>query len=222
MDWSYSLLSEQERILFRRLSVFAGGFTLEAAEAICSDEGIAVGEVLDVLARLVDKSLVVVEEREGERRYRLLETIRQYSQERLWEAGEVARLQEQHWNWYTALVEQAERELLGPKQVAWFNRFESEHDNLRAARRYLLERGEAAIAARIAGGAFWHFWLYRGYLTEGRTILERILAQFSERSSRGPGARAGHASASNRTRFPGHLPGRRIQDESLRSHCPPA
>lgn len=183
MDWSYSLLSEQERILFRRLSIFAGGFTLEAVEAICTGEGIAKDEILDALSRLVDKSLVVVEEREGERRYRLLETIRQYSQERLWKAGEVARLQERHWTWYTGLVEQAGLDLLGPQQVAWFNRFEREHDNLRAALRYLLERGEAEIAARIGGGAFWHFWLYRGYLTEGRTILERILAQLSERTS---------------------------------------
>ena len=183
MDWSYSLLSEQERILFRRLSIFAGGFTLEAAEAICADEGIDKAEILDVLARLVDKSLVVVEEREGERRYRFLETIRQYSQERLWEAGEVARLQERHWTWYTGLVERAGLDLLGKEQAAWFNRFEREHDNLRTALRYLLERGEAGIAARLGGGAFWHFWLYHGYLTEGRTILERILTQFSEQTS---------------------------------------
>ena len=183
MDWSYSLLAEQERLLFRRLSVFAGGFTLEAAEAVCTDEGIKQGEILDVLARLVDKSLVVVEAHRGEGRYRLLETIRQYAREQLREAGEVARLQERHWAWYTGLVARAEPELLGPRQVVWFNRFESEHDNLRATLRYLLERGEVAIAARIFGGAFWHFWLYRGYLTEGRTILERILAQFSEQTS---------------------------------------
>lgn len=183
MDWSYSLLSEQERILFRRLSVFAGGFTLEAAEVICAGEVIEEGEILDVLSRLVDKSLVIVEEREGEVLYRLLETIRQYSQERLWEAGEVALLQERHWSWYTGLVEQAGLDLLSPRQAAWFNRFEREYDNLRASFRNLLERGEAGIAARIGGGAFWHFWLYRGYLTEGRTFLERILTQYSEQTS---------------------------------------
>jgi hypothetical protein len=81
------------------------------------------------------------------------------------------------------MVEQAGLDVLGPQQVIWFNRFESEHDNLRVALRNLLERGEAAIAARIGGGAFWHFWLYRGYLTEGRTILERILAQYAEQTS---------------------------------------
>ncbi len=183
MDWSYSQLSEQERLLFRRLSVFAGGFTLEAAEAICTGEGIDKAEILDVLARLVDKSLVVVEEHEGEGRYRLLETIRQYSQERLWEAEEVARMQERHWTWYTGLVERAGLELLGKEQAAWFNRFEREHDNLRAALGNLLERGEAGIAARVGGGALWHFWFYRGYLTEGRTILERILTQYSEQTS---------------------------------------
>jgi predicted ATPase/DNA-binding CsgD family transcriptional regulator len=183
MDWSYSLLSEQERILFRRLSVFAGGFTLEAAEAVCSDEWIAESEILDILSRLVDKSLVMVEEREGEARYRLLETILQYSQERLWEAGEVALLQERHWTWYTGLVERAGLDLLGPQQMAWFNRFEREHDNLRAALGRLLERGEAEIAARIGGGVFYHFWLYRGYRTEARNLLERILTQYAEQTS---------------------------------------
>src|SRR5215472_7760213 len=183
MDWSYSLLSEQERILFRRLSIFAGGCTLEAAEAICADKGIDKAQILDVLARLVDKSLVVVEDREGEIRYRFLETIRQYSQERLWAAGEVPRLQERHWTWYTGLVEQAGLDLLGPQQIAWFNRFERENDNLRTALRTLLERGEAGIAARIGAGALWHFWHYRGYVTEGRTILERILTQYSEQTS---------------------------------------
>jgi non-specific serine/threonine protein kinase len=181
MDWSYSLLSEQERILFRRLSVFSGGVTLEAAEAICTDEGIDKGEILDVLARLVDKSLVMVEERGDEGRYRLLETIRQYSQERLWEAEEVARLQERHWTWYTELAERAEPELLSIHQAAWFKRLEREHDNLRAALGRLLERGEAEIAARI-GGAIWRFWLLRGYLSEGSRWLERALAGVSGRS----------------------------------------
>jgi predicted ATPase/DNA-binding CsgD family transcriptional regulator len=183
MDWSYSLLSEQERILFRRLSIFAGGLTLEAAEAICTDAGIAEGEILDLLTRLVDKSLVMVEERAGEARYRFLETIRQYALERLWEAGEAARWQERHWTWYTALVERAEQETFSPQQAVWFNRIEREHDNLRAALRYMLEGGEVGIAARIGAGALWHFWLYRGYLTEGRNVLERILRQYVEQTS---------------------------------------
>jgi len=178
MDWSYSLLSEQECILFRRLSVFAGGLTLEAAEAVCTDAAIAEAEILDLLARLVDKSLVLVEERGGEGRYRFLETIRQYALERLWEAGEAARLPERHWTWYTELVERAEQETFSPQQAAWFNRIERDHDNLRAALRYLLEGGRVGIAARIGAGALWHFWLYRGYLTEGRNVLERILQQY--------------------------------------------
>lgn len=178
MDWSYSLLSEKERILFRRISAFAGGVTLEAAEAVCTDVSIEEGEILDVLSRLVDKSLVMVEERGGEVRYRFLETIRQYSQERLWEAGEVALLQERHWNWYTGLVERAELELLSTHQAVWFNRLEREHDNLRAALGCSLERGEAEIAARI-GGAIWRFWLLHGYLSEGSRWLERALAGVS-------------------------------------------
>ncbi len=179
MDWSYSLLSGQERVLFRRLSVFAGGFTMEAVEGICTSEGIEEDDILDVLTRLVDKSLVIVEEHEGEVRYRLLETIRQYSQERLWEAGEVALLQERHWNWYTGLAELAEPELLSNHQAVWFNRLEQEHDNLRVALGRSLERGEAEIAARI-GGAIWRFWLLRGHLSEGSHWLERVLTGISD------------------------------------------
>ncbi len=183
MDWSFNLLSEHERILFRRLSAFAGSFSLEAAEAICTGEGIEEDEILDLLSRLVDKSLIIVEEREGEIRYHLLETIRQYSLERLWEAGEVVRLQERHWTWFAGLIDQAGLALLSSEQITWFNRFEREHDNMRAMFRNILERGKAEIAAHIGAGTFWHFWLYRGYLTEGRTILERILAQYSELTS---------------------------------------
>jgi predicted ATPase/DNA-binding CsgD family transcriptional regulator len=183
MDWSYNLLSDHERILFRRLSVFAGGFTLEAAEAICTDAEVEEVEILDVLSRLVDKSLVIVEERGDEVRYHLLETIRQYSQERLGEAGELALLQKRHWTWFAGLIDQAGIALLSPQQITWFNRFEREYDNMRAMFRNLLERGKAEISAHIGAGAFWHFWLYRGYLTEGRTILERILAQYSEQTT---------------------------------------
>ena len=108
MDWSYDLLSEPERRLFNRLSVFAGGWTLEAAEAVCSGDGIEPDDVLDLLLQLVRKSLVVAEEsRDGAERYRLLETLRQYAHERLTEAGEVETVHGRHANCYLALAEEA-------------------------------------------------------------------------------------------------------------------
>ena len=102
MDWSHELLGQKERVLFRRLSVFAGGFTLEAAESICAGEELQRDEVLELLSQLVDKSLVVAQERDGAARYRLLETIRQYGWERLEEAGEAAHVREQHAGYYLA------------------------------------------------------------------------------------------------------------------------
>jgi predicted ATPase/class 3 adenylate cyclase len=150
IDWSYDLLSEPEQALLRLLSVFAGGWTLEAVEAVCSgvQEGAMRGaedlnartperlnadEVLDLLTSLVDKSLAQYEERAGGGRYRLLETIRQYARERLEAEGEAAAAQARHGDWFLSLAERAEPELWGPRQVEWLDRLEQEHDNLRAA-----------------------------------------------------------------------------------------
>jgi predicted ATPase/DNA-binding CsgD family transcriptional regulator len=182
MDWSYGLLSGEEQTLFRRLSVFRSGFTLEAAEAICAGEEIEKDEVLELLSYLVDKSLAMVHERLYETRYRLLETIRQYSQDKLQEMGEVVIVRGGHRDWFLRLAEQAEPELLGFQQLAWFDRLEVEYDNLRAALSWSLDRGEAEIAARI-GVAIWRFWLVRGYLSEGCHWLERALAGISGRTA---------------------------------------
>jgi len=190
IDWSYNLLSEKECILFRRLSVFRGGFSLEAAEVICADNRIEQHEVLDLLSRLVDKSLVVMEEKSGEARYRLLETIRQYAQDKLQEFGEAANLRRNHRDWYVGLAERAESEIPGARQGIWFDRLEVVHDNLRAALGWSLESGEAEKAARISV-ALWRFWLVRGYMSEGRRWLERALAGESEQTS--VRARALHA-----------------------------
>ena len=143
MDWSHKLLGQKERVLFRRLSVFAGGFTLEAAESICAGEELQRDEVLELLSQLVDKSLVVAQERDGAARYRLLETVRQYGRERLEEAGEAALVREQHAGHYLAVAEEAEPELKGERQLAWLERLEQEHDNLRVAMAWLLWRGES-------------------------------------------------------------------------------
>jgi predicted ATPase/DNA-binding CsgD family transcriptional regulator len=184
MDWSYELLSQGERALFRRLSVFAGGFTLGAAETVCSrlpsDEELQQSEMLDLLSRLVDKSLVLVGERDGESRYRLLETIRQYGREKLERSGEAAEVRRRHAGFMLELAEEAGPELKGPRQGEWLERLETEHDNLRAAMRWLLEEGpaegRAEAAARLAW-ALWLFWFHRGHQDEGRAWIEGLLAR---------------------------------------------
>jgi predicted ATPase/class 3 adenylate cyclase len=180
MDWSYDLLSEQERILLRRLSVFAGGWTLEAAESVCIRHAVETPKVLDLLTQLVDKSLVMVETQGSVAWYRLLETVRQYARDRLTAAGESAGMQTQHRNWYLDLAERAEPELRGPGQSAWLKQLELEHDNLRAALESSIEEHDGAHAGlRLAGALYW-FWFVRGHWSEGRRWLEAFLTRSSD------------------------------------------
>ena len=173
-DWSYGLLSHPERRLFERLAVFIGGFTLEAAEAVCAEPGDEA--TVELLSRLVDKSLVTAEETELlTNRYRLLETLRAYGLERLCQRGETDRLRDRHAAFYLTLAEQGGDVLLGPKQAAWLDRLETEHGNLRAALQCCLERGEAETAMRIAG-ALYPFWYIHGHYAEGWQWLARALA----------------------------------------------
>lgn len=178
VDWSYDLLAPPEKTLLNRLSVFAGSFTLECAEAVCSDESLDPLDLLDTLTHLVDRSLVVTEEiAAGEIRYRLLETIRDYGAEKLVLAGERERLRGRHAAHYLALAEQAEPELTGPGQAAWLNRLSREHDNLRAALGELAsDRGDRSQALRLAG-ALWRFWWIRGNWNEGRARLRELLGE---------------------------------------------
>ncbi len=182
IDWSYRLLSEQERTFFCRLCVFAGGCTLEAAEAICADDGIEKENVLELLSHLIDQSLVYMQERSGYVRYRLLEIIQQFGREKLEAMGEAMSLSRHHRDWYQGLAEQAEPELVGRHQAAWLDRLEAEHDNLRCALHWSLEQNEGAAAARI-GASIWSFWLLRGYLSEGRQWLDRTLAELPDRTA---------------------------------------
>jgi predicted ATPase len=122
MDWSYDLLLETERVLLRRLSVFAGGWTLEAAEAVCAGDTVETSDILDLLTQLVDKSLVSAETLGGEVRYRMPETIRQYAQDRLVASGETAEVRTRHRTWYLDLAERAEARIYGPGQTMWLNR----------------------------------------------------------------------------------------------------
>jgi non-specific serine/threonine protein kinase len=182
VDWSYGLLGQAERRLFRRLAVFAGGWTLEAAEAVGAGEDLATADVLDLLAGLVDKSLVAAEAptRDGRVRYRLLETLRQYGQKRLRDAGEAAAARGRHLAWAVALAEEAGPGLRGPQQAGWVARLETEHDNLRAAVRWATERGEAGDAGAAQQGlqlawALGYFWHIQGPPGEGHAALTALL-----------------------------------------------
>ena len=154
VDWSYDLLSDSERRLLRRLSVFAGGWTIEAAEDVSSGDGIEREEVLDLLSRLVDKSLVNVDNDIDEsRRYRFLETVRQYGRERLLQSGEAERLRDRHLAFFHELVRRAEPELTRAGQVSWLNRLHREHDNLRSALESCLAAGTWRPELGTCGGA---------------------------------------------------------------------
>ena len=180
VDWSYALLSEPERVLLRRLSVFAGGWTFEAAEAVASADGLQPHAVLDLLAQLVDKSLVLAEHQRGAVRYRLLETIRQYARERLDEAGEAERTRDRHLAYFLELAEEAEPKLQGPEARAVMDRLEEEHDNLRLAIEWAVQQTGGEAALRLSGALGW-FWWVRDFHTEGRRWLARALVASPER-----------------------------------------
>ncbi len=168
IDWSYHLLTAEEQTLFARLGVFVGGWTLEAAEAMGPDL-----DILDVLAQLVNQSLVVVEEQDSAARYRLLETIRQYACDKLLEIGAAAQARDRHLDYYLRFAETWEPQLLGLKQLRRLDQCEIEHDNVRAALRWGLER-DVDAALRLAGSLA-EFWVRRGHATEGRSWLQELL-----------------------------------------------
>jgi predicted ATPase/class 3 adenylate cyclase len=181
IEWSYDLLSESEKALFRRLAVFSGGWSLEAAEAICGVEGSV--SVLDDLARLVDKSLVNKEELDGEARFHMLETIRQYAEFKMFAAEEVEEVKNSHRDWFMQLVETAEPKLRTGEQLPWLNRLEMEHDNLRATIKWSLEQKHVEQALRTPS-ALAYFWEIHGHNEEGRSWLNQALtleAQSNER-----------------------------------------
>jgi predicted ATPase len=164
LRWNYDLLSEEEKILFRRLCVFAGGFSLEAAEAVGAAGEAITDEVLGLLGQLVEQSLVAADtsaNSDAELRYRMLEPVRQYAQELLEESGETEETRQRHASFFLVLAERAEPELHGPDQVEWLERLEKENDNLRAAIDWALSGGDAEISARISW-AIYQFWWQRG------------------------------------------------------------
>jgi len=193
IDWSYAMLSIEEQALFARLAVFAGGCTLEAAEAVLSEaQGgpeleselavlISQNMVLDGLTSLLDKSLLKqVEGIDGAPRFMMLETIREYALERLAATGEEAALRHRHAGYFLALAEQAEPELHSAEQVTAQERLDAEQDNLRSALAWSHKAEEAGeVGVRLAA-ALWWFWMVRGYWSEGNTWLARMLAQVQE------------------------------------------
>jgi len=178
LDWGYALLAEPERKLFRWLSVFADGWTLEAAETVGVGDGLPKEDVLDLLSRLVDKSLVMAEANgDGTARYRMLNFVRRYGWEKLEESGEEAEMVKcRHAAFFFGLADEAEPELRGARQEEWLERLETEYGNLSAALTWTLERGEAELGLHLSAalGEFWHL---RGHLGEGRRWLEAALAK---------------------------------------------
>jgi predicted ATPase/class 3 adenylate cyclase len=194
IDWSYELLTEAERVLLRRLAVFVGGWTLEAAEEVCSGDGVDKDEVLDLLTRLVDKSLVLVEDQHGAARYRLLETVRQYARDRLLEAGEAEVVRGRHLDWFLRLAEDAWSEGwqgTGPGKAP-----ESlpDIDNLRAALEWSRTTTSDETELRLAAGMLF-IWIFGSCMSEGRRALKQALARSDPSQRTRARARALHGAA---------------------------
>jgi predicted ATPase/DNA-binding SARP family transcriptional activator len=179
VDWSWDLLDAGERILLPRLAVFAGGATIESAERVCAGPDLEPAAVLDLLAGLVDKSLLEAQPAGGGMRYRMLETVRAYGQERLLQAGEADAVRSRHAEFFCELAERAEPMLRGAEQLRWLDRLAAEHDNLLAALRWAVDAGEGSLALRLVV-ALQSYWNLRGTRTEGRTWLPLVLDMAAE------------------------------------------
>jgi predicted ATPase/class 3 adenylate cyclase len=191
IDWSYDLLNEAERALLRRLSVFSGGWVVDAAEQVCSGGVVDHWHVVEILTSLVDKSLVVTKQREGYTRYRLLETVRQYALDRLLESGEGEQWRDHHLEWCIGFAERTETLLNGPDQRQWMDRLDIEHDNFRSALEWGRNNPDVEATGLRLAGALWRFWHMRGrYMGEGRQWLASMLSVPSNRTGGAIRARA--------------------------------
>lgn len=174
IDWSHGLLPEVERVMLRRLSVFVGGWTLEAAEAVCAGDGVDPADVLDALTHLVDKSLVILDDLAVEPRYRMLETIRQYSREKLVEANEAERIGDRHLTFFTRQAEWLEPRFYYPDQCRWYAKTDAELDNFRAALEQSLSPTRVRDGMRLAT-LLHRYWVARVYWREVNGWLQRLL-----------------------------------------------
>ena len=185
VDWSYNLLTVQERMLLRRLSVFVGGCTIEAAELVCSREGIEQDEILDLLSRLVDKSMLVVEQSPaGEVRYRLLETLRQYAEEKQDGPLEIERLRQMHCDWFVQFAERAGLKMSMGEDRIWHKKLDADVDNLRAALGWSIDqRADPQAGMRIINALVHEFWKFFPYASEAEQWAEQGMAQLSAQAS---------------------------------------
>lgn len=184
IDWSYDVLTPAEQRLLRRLAVFVAGFSLNTAESVCAGDGIEASETIDLLSSLVNKSLVVAHTlQRGEARYSLLETIRQYAQEKLAATGEAEVMRDRHLHCFLQLAEETAPKLSGPYQQLWLSWLEGEYGNLRAALAWSLERGQIEAGLRIAI-AIYQFWTIRDYVVEGLSWVERLLERAEQARER--------------------------------------
>lgn len=188
IDWSYDLLNSEEQSMLRRLSVFAGGWSLESAEEICAAEGIDEFQVVDLLTSLVEKNLVVFEERGGCSRYFMLQTVVQYAMERLGESGESDLWRERHAVHFARLAKQAEEELRNGDQAHWFRRLRLDLDNFRVALKRGIEESDDPELALGLASALNRFWVYQGYITEGERWCELALAKGGDAAAPAPRA----------------------------------
>ncbi|MDQ2783741.1 MAG: LuxR C-terminal-related transcriptional regulator [Chloroflexota bacterium] len=190
LDWSYALLTEDERVVLRRLAIFAGGCDLAAAEAVCAGDGIAQADVLALLAQLAEKSLVRMEERREAARYRLFETVRQYAEERLHASGDAERIRQIHTDWYCTVAEAAGVALIGRDQQGAMDRLLPEQDNIRKALHRFLDMRRAEQGMRMSTD-LWRFYWHQDHFSEGSQWITAFLALDAE-------ANAEHASAAAR------------------------
>ena len=184
LDWSYLTLPEKVQRLFRRLSVFRGGWTAEAAASICEET-----EALDILADLCDCSLIFAEEAGPEMRFRMLETVREYAAGQCVPAERV-QLEREHARFFVDLAERAEEHLTGAEQADWLERLEWEHDNLRAALDWCQSDADGVAPGLALAGALWRFWFVRGHLEEARQRFEALLTRPSEAAPEGTSVKA--------------------------------
>jgi hypothetical protein len=175
IDWSCNLLSSAEQVLFRRLSVFVGGWMLEAAESICADESVQSGDILDLLEQLINKSLVMVEGMQGKTRYRMLETIRQYANQKLVESEESNALRDKHLEYFLKLAETAAPHLMRSEQLEWLAQLDVDYENLRLALQWAINKDSPQILLRLCA-ALGMFWFIRSYWMEGSKWLKNALS----------------------------------------------
>jgi non-specific serine/threonine protein kinase len=177
IDWSYELCSDAEKALWARLSVFVGGFELDAAEGVCAGPDLPIIDVADLVSSLLEKSVLTREERGSYVRYRMLETIREYAERRLLESGDQDQLRRRHRDWYAQLVADAYDQWVGPAQLEWHSRLRFEHPNVRAALEHSLADPLGCEKSLRIGTSLVHYWIARGLLSEGRHWLDEALSR---------------------------------------------